>query len=129
MAVSFVLLAVDVTVESAGDLTGGQHPATSWVGIGLSAVALVAMPPLALAKWRVGHALSSSATISESRQPMRCAYLSAALWSVCWRTPSPTGGGRTRSSRWGRGGRLRRGSGRLARRELRLLLARYELAG
>jgi divalent metal cation (Fe/Co/Zn/Cd) transporter len=30
-------------------------------------------------KRHCGHALSSSATISESRQPMRCAYVSAAL--------------------------------------------------
>jgi hypothetical protein len=65
MAVSFVLLAVDVTVESAGDLTGGQHPATSWVGIGLSAVALVAMPPLALAKWRVSRCVAHTC-------PRRC---------------------------------------------------------
>jgi hypothetical protein len=43
ITVSFVLLAVYVTVESAGDLTGGHHPATSWVGIGLSAVTLVTM--------------------------------------------------------------------------------------
>jgi branched-subunit amino acid permease len=47
VAVSFVLLTVDVTVESAGDLTGGHQPATSWVGIALSAITLVAMPPLA----------------------------------------------------------------------------------
>src|SRR5207302_6180727 len=79
IAVSFVLLAVYVTVESARDLIGAHHPATSWVGIGLAAVTLVAMPPLAAAKRRVGHALSSSATVSESRQTMLCAYLSAAL--------------------------------------------------
>jgi divalent metal cation (Fe/Co/Zn/Cd) transporter len=37
------------------------------------------MPPLAEAKRRLGRALGSSATISESRQTMLCAYLSAAL--------------------------------------------------
>jgi divalent metal cation (Fe/Co/Zn/Cd) transporter len=37
------------------------------------------MPPLATAKRRVGHALGSSATTSESRQTMLCAYLSAGL--------------------------------------------------
>jgi divalent metal cation (Fe/Co/Zn/Cd) transporter len=79
IAVSFGLLAVYVAVESARDLVGAHHPATSWVGIGLSAVTLVAMPPLAAAKRRVGHALGSSATVSESRQTMLCAYLSAAL--------------------------------------------------
>ena len=37
------------------------------------------MPPLAAAKRRVGQRLGSSATMSESRQTMLCAYLSAAL--------------------------------------------------
>lgn len=79
IAGSFLLLAVYVTVESARDLLGGHHPATSWVGIGLSVVTLIAMPPLAAAKRRVGTALGSSATASESRQTRLCAYLSAAL--------------------------------------------------
>jgi divalent metal cation (Fe/Co/Zn/Cd) transporter len=37
------------------------------------------MPRLAAAKRRVGTALGSSATTSESHQTMLCAYLSAAL--------------------------------------------------
>jgi divalent metal cation (Fe/Co/Zn/Cd) transporter len=79
IAVSFVLLAVYVTVESARDLIGGNHPAASWIGVGLSAMTLVGMPPLAEAKRRVATALGSSAAASESRQTMLCAYLSAAL--------------------------------------------------
>jgi divalent metal cation (Fe/Co/Zn/Cd) transporter len=79
IAVSFGLLAVYVTLGSLRDLVGSHHPAVSWVGIGLSVVTLLAMPPLAEAKCRVGRALGSSATISESRQTMLCAYLSAAL--------------------------------------------------
>ena len=79
IAISFGLLAVYVTVASLRDLVGGHHPAVSWVGIGLSVVTLLAMPPLAEAKRRVGRALGSSAAISESRQTMLCAYLSAAL--------------------------------------------------
>ena len=79
IAVSFGLLAVYVTVGSVRDLVGDHHPAVSWVGIGLSVVTLLAMPPLAEAKRRVGRALGSSATISESRQTMLCAYLSGAL--------------------------------------------------
>jgi divalent metal cation (Fe/Co/Zn/Cd) transporter len=39
----------------------------------------MAMPPLAAVKRRVAIALGSSATASESRQTMLCAYLSAAL--------------------------------------------------
>ena len=79
IAASFVLLAAYVTVESAHDLVGGHHPATSWVGVGLAAITLAVMPPLAAAKRRVAAALESSAAASESRQTILCAYLSAAL--------------------------------------------------
>lgn len=79
IATSFVLLAVYLAVESGRDLIGGHHPAASWVGVGLSAITLVAMPPLAAAKRRVAGALGSSAAASESRQTMLCANLSAAL--------------------------------------------------
>jgi divalent metal cation (Fe/Co/Zn/Cd) transporter len=79
IAASFVLLAVYVGVQAARDLLEGHHPGVSWVGIGLSVLTLLAMPPLAAAKRRVGHALGSSATMSESRQTLLCAYLSGAL--------------------------------------------------
>jgi divalent metal cation (Fe/Co/Zn/Cd) transporter len=49
------------------------------VGIGLSLVTLAVMPMLARAKAGVGARLGSSATASEGRQNMVCAYLSAAL--------------------------------------------------
>ena len=79
IAASFVLLAAYVGIEALRDLLGGQHPEVSRVGIGLSILTLATMPPLANAKAKVGHALGSSATTSESRQTMLCAYLSAAL--------------------------------------------------
>ena len=79
IAASFVVLAVYIGVESVRDLVGGHRPDASWVGIGLSVVTLATMPPLAAAKRRVGQRLGSSATMSESRQTMVCAYLSAAL--------------------------------------------------
>ncbi len=61
------------------NLAGAHHPEVSYVGIGLSAFTLLAMPPLAMAKARVGEKLQSTATKSEGRQTMLCAYLSAAL--------------------------------------------------
>jgi divalent metal cation (Fe/Co/Zn/Cd) transporter len=79
IAASFVVLAVYVGIESLRDLIGSHRPDVSWVGIGLSIVTLAAMPPLARAKQRVADQLASSATASESRQTMLCAYLSAAL--------------------------------------------------
>ena len=79
IAASFVALAAYVGVEATIDLLAGRHPDASWVGIGLSVVTLATMPPLAIAKRRVGDQLGSSATTSESRQTMLCAYMSAAL--------------------------------------------------
>ncbi len=79
IAASFALLAAYVGIEAVRDLFAGHRPDPSWVGIGLAAVTLVAMPPLAIAKRRVGERLGSSATASESRQTLLCAYLSAAL--------------------------------------------------
>jgi divalent metal cation (Fe/Co/Zn/Cd) transporter len=76
---SFYALAAYVAVEAARTLIAGHHPEASWVGIGLSLVALATMPPLANAKARVGERLDSSATKSEGRQNLVCAYLSAAL--------------------------------------------------
>ncbi|MDQ3850422.1 MAG: cation transporter [Actinomycetota bacterium] len=79
VAASFVVLAGYVVVEALRQLLGGHHPDPSWTGIALAIVTLATMPPLAAAKRRVGRDLGSSATTSESRQTMLCAYLSAGL--------------------------------------------------
>ena len=79
IAVSFYLLATYVGIESVRSLLTGERPDASWVGIGLSIVTLITMPPLAIAKARIGDRLGSSATRSEGQQNMLCAYLSAAL--------------------------------------------------
>jgi divalent metal cation (Fe/Co/Zn/Cd) transporter len=79
IAVSFYAIAAYVGVEATSTLIGGSHPDASWVGIGLAVVTLATMPPLAIAKSRVAAGLGSSATASEGRQNMLCAYLSAAL--------------------------------------------------
>ena len=79
IAAGFFVLAAYVTVEGVRDLAGGHHPSVSWVGIGLAAVTAPTMPLLARAKRRVGHALGSSATVSEAEQNQICAYLALAL--------------------------------------------------
>jgi divalent metal cation (Fe/Co/Zn/Cd) transporter len=79
IAASFVVLAAYIGIEAIRDLAGSHRPDASWVGIMLSVVTLATMPPLAAAKRRVGEQLGSSATTSESRQTMLCAYLSGAL--------------------------------------------------
>jgi divalent metal cation (Fe/Co/Zn/Cd) transporter len=79
IGLSFYLIAAYVAFEAVRSLLLGARPEASWIGIGLAALTLVTMPPLAIAKSRVGEKLGSSATKSEGRQNMLCAYLSAAL--------------------------------------------------
>jgi divalent metal cation (Fe/Co/Zn/Cd) transporter len=79
IGVSFLVIAIYVAVEAIRTLVGADHPEASWVGIGLAAITLVTMPLLATAKSRVGDRLGSSATKSEGRQNLLCAYLSAGL--------------------------------------------------
>jgi divalent metal cation (Fe/Co/Zn/Cd) transporter len=79
IAISFYVLAAYVAVEAFRTIVDGNHPDVSYVGLGLAAVTLATMPPLAAAKARVGERLGSSATKSEGRQNLLCAYLSAAL--------------------------------------------------
>jgi divalent metal cation (Fe/Co/Zn/Cd) transporter len=76
---TFWLLAAYIGVQAIRSLAGGHHPEVSYVGIALSVVTLAIMPPLAAAKARVGERLGSSATKSEGRQNLLCAYLSVAL--------------------------------------------------
>lgn len=76
---SFIVIAAYVGIEAVLTLLGGNHPDVSYVGIGLATVTLITMPPLAAAKARVGEKLGSSATKSEGRQNLLCAYLSVAL--------------------------------------------------
>jgi divalent metal cation (Fe/Co/Zn/Cd) transporter len=79
IGLTFWLIAAYIGVEAIRSLLSGDEPSVSYVGIGLAAVTLVTMPPLAAAKARVAHQLGSAATRSEGRQNLLCAYLSAAL--------------------------------------------------
>lgn len=79
VAVQFFLLAPYVCVEAILALTSGEHPATSWLGIGLAVTSLVGMPALGVAKRRIGERLGSVATKGEGAQNLLCAYLAGAL--------------------------------------------------
>jgi divalent metal cation (Fe/Co/Zn/Cd) transporter len=79
ISISFYVLAVYVTVEAVRTLVGGQHPETSWLGIGLAAFTAPTMPLLAIVKRRVANRLHSAAAVKEASQTQLCAYLSVAL--------------------------------------------------
>jgi divalent metal cation (Fe/Co/Zn/Cd) transporter len=79
VAIQFFILAPYVAVESIRAFVNGSHAEESIVGIALAASSLVVMPLLGRAKQRIGARLGSSATASEGKQNLLCAYLAGAL--------------------------------------------------
>jgi divalent metal cation (Fe/Co/Zn/Cd) transporter len=79
VAIQFFILAPYVGVEAIRSLINADRPDESIVGIALAASSLVVMPLLGRAKQRIGRRIDSSATASEGKQNLLCAYLAAAL--------------------------------------------------
>ncbi len=79
IAATFFALAAYVGIEAVRTLAGGDHPRTSWAGIGLAMFTAPTMPLLARAKRQIGAKLSSAAAVKEASQTQLCAYLSIAL--------------------------------------------------
>ncbi|MCT9930406.1 hypothetical protein N5079_09250 [Planotetraspora sp. A-T 1434] len=79
VAVSFWLLAPYVTIEAIHKLVTGQEAASSVPGITLTALSVVLMPLLGVAKKRLGARLGSGATAGEGAQNLLCAYLAGAV--------------------------------------------------
>src|SRR5687767_8335031 len=79
VAIQFFILAPYVGIEAVRSLIGGDRPDESIVGIALAASSLVVMPLLGRAKQRIGSRIGSSATASEGKQNLLCAYLAGAL--------------------------------------------------
>jgi divalent metal cation (Fe/Co/Zn/Cd) transporter len=79
VAISFFLLAPYIAQDALRTLIDARHPATSWIGIGLSISSILVMPPLGRAKQRIGARLGSGATAGEGSQNMLCAYLAAGV--------------------------------------------------
>lgn len=79
IAVSFLVLAVYVGVESLRDLLGSARPDSSTVGIVLAGLSLAVMPFLARAKRALAPALGSAAAVADAKQTNLCALLSAIL--------------------------------------------------
>jgi divalent metal cation (Fe/Co/Zn/Cd) transporter len=79
VAVSFFLLAPYIAVEAIRSLVTGEQADTSWLGIAITLASLVSMPPLGIAKKRLGARHASAATVGEGTQNILCAYLAAAV--------------------------------------------------
>jgi divalent metal cation (Fe/Co/Zn/Cd) transporter len=79
VAVQFFLLAPYVSAQAVRALVNGAHAEESVVGMALAASSIVVMPWLGRAKQRIGSRIGSSATASEGKQNLLCAYLAVAL--------------------------------------------------
>jgi divalent metal cation (Fe/Co/Zn/Cd) transporter len=79
VAITFFLLAPYITQDAVRTLAGGEHPRTSWLGIGLSISSIIVMPLLGKTKQAIGQRLGSGATAGEGAQNMLCAYLAAGV--------------------------------------------------
>jgi divalent metal cation (Fe/Co/Zn/Cd) transporter len=79
VAISFFLLAPYIAQDAVRTLIAGEHPSTTWVGIGLSVSSIVVMPLLGRAKQRIGERLGSGATAGEGAQNLLCAYMAAGV--------------------------------------------------
>ena len=79
IALSFWALAAWVGFDAVRDLVTADRPDTSTVGIVLTALSVIVMPALALAKRRTGTELGSNALVAESNETLVCAYLSMAV--------------------------------------------------
>jgi divalent metal cation (Fe/Co/Zn/Cd) transporter len=76
-AALLVLLCAYVVLTSVAGLVMGLEPGSSAVGMGVAAVALVAMPVLAYAKRRVNRILDSASLRADIAETVSCAYLAA----------------------------------------------------
>ncbi|HEX8710724.1 MAG TPA: cation transporter, partial [Terracidiphilus sp.] len=90
-AVLLFLLAGCVVLIAA--LAYGTPKHASWLGMGITAAALVAMPLLARLKRRQARRLDNRALAADAAQSATCAYLAAvtlaglaayAIWRVAW---------------------------------------------
>jgi divalent metal cation (Fe/Co/Zn/Cd) transporter len=82
-----------VLIEASMNLWKGYSSEISWVGIGVTAAALVFMPLLSNAKRKVGSALNSTAMMTDAKQADFCMYQAAivlfgllvhAVFGVTW---------------------------------------------
>jgi divalent metal cation (Fe/Co/Zn/Cd) transporter len=79
VAISFFLLSPYIAQDAIRTLIAGEHPHTSWLGIGLSISSIIVMPLLANAKHHIGQRLGSGATAGEGTQNLLCAYLATGV--------------------------------------------------
>jgi divalent metal cation (Fe/Co/Zn/Cd) transporter len=76
VGLSFLALAIYITVDSARALWHKEPPDKSFFGIVVLVLSIIVMPILASAKTKVAHGIGSNALRAEARQTSLCAWLS-----------------------------------------------------
>lgn len=84
VAVSFWVLAPYLVVHVLHDLDEGYRATPTVLGIAVTAVSLVSMPALGLAKRRLGARLGSAATRGEGAQNLMCAAMAGGVLAGLW---------------------------------------------
>ncbi len=84
VAVSFWVLAPYLVVHVLHDLDEGYRATPTVLGIAVTAVSLVSMPALGLAKRRLGARLGSAATRGEGAQNLMCAAVAGGVLAGLW---------------------------------------------
>jgi len=79
IGVTFLLLAGYILAQSSWTLYTAKHPDPSLPGIIIALLSITLMPPLALAKKRIGRKIQSQAMEAEATETIVCALLSLAL--------------------------------------------------
>jgi divalent metal cation (Fe/Co/Zn/Cd) transporter len=78
IGVTFLALALYLTIEGIRDLATGARPQASPAGLAIAAAALLVMPGLAVAKRATGRPLGNRTLIADSAETAFCAATSAA---------------------------------------------------
>ena len=96
VGVTFLLLALYVTVEALRKLWLQERPEESMLGILVTLLSLALMPSLAIFKRRIAGQLGSRALLADAKETLACSYLSVtvllglganALFGLWWADP------------------------------------------
>jgi len=96
IGITFLALAVYIVAQASWTLYTATQPEPSFPGIVIAVLSLALMPPLALAKRRIGKRIGSEAMVAESMETIVCSLLSAfllvglvanAVWGWWWADP------------------------------------------
>lgn len=80
IGLAFFALAAYVTVDTVMALVGQEGPDHSPLGLGITALSLAIMPPLAWFEVRTGRELGSKSVMADAKQLILCIYLSGAVF-------------------------------------------------